>query len=304
MFDGGVCRDLDPSPPRLAAPQGPPELRARARAGRGAAGAGARLRRAADAPSGAARVRATGAAGVLLARGSLGNPWLFEQLLGVGARASPSREEILAELDWVIDSRGRASRRGARHPLPAQVLPLVRRAARRRRAGAPGGAARRCTAALEAARELLRTPEHRLGGRRSELEPAHARRQRCVGMPARVPVHRQGDGGRWRVRARRRAGVRPRGAPPRSSRTATTTTAASATSCRRARTGSTRSRRRPQFKAAGTYPPHSNDQLGDVLEPDDRGPDHRGRRSRSSTRTRPSGCRPGTSRAPRARSRA
>ncbi len=44
----------------------------------------------------------TGADAVLLARGSLGNPWLFEQLLGTRA-AAPGREEILAELDWVID---------------------------------------------------------------------------------------------------------------------------------------------------------------------------------------------------------
>ncbi|MGZ4183144.1 MAG: tRNA dihydrouridine synthase [Solirubrobacteraceae bacterium] len=44
----------------------------------------------------------TGAAGVLLARGSLGNPWLFEQLLGRRS-AEPERDEILAELDWVID---------------------------------------------------------------------------------------------------------------------------------------------------------------------------------------------------------
>jgi tRNA-dihydrouridine synthase B len=44
----------------------------------------------------------TGAAAVLLARGSLGNPWLFEQLLGC-REAGPTREEILAELDWVID---------------------------------------------------------------------------------------------------------------------------------------------------------------------------------------------------------
>jgi nifR3 family TIM-barrel protein len=43
----------------------------------------------------------TGAAGVLLARGSLGNPWLFEQLLGRRS-AEPDRDEILAELDWVI----------------------------------------------------------------------------------------------------------------------------------------------------------------------------------------------------------
>jgi tRNA-dihydrouridine synthase B len=46
----------------------------------------------------------TGAAGVLLARGSLGNPWLFEQLLGIRAEwERPADEEILAELDWVID---------------------------------------------------------------------------------------------------------------------------------------------------------------------------------------------------------
>ena len=43
----------------------------------------------------------TGAAGVLLARGSLGNPWLFEQLLGHRA-VEPDRDEILSELDWVI----------------------------------------------------------------------------------------------------------------------------------------------------------------------------------------------------------
>jgi tRNA-dihydrouridine synthase B len=44
----------------------------------------------------------TGAAAVLLARGSLGNPWLFEQLLG-RRRTEPDRIEILAELDWVIE---------------------------------------------------------------------------------------------------------------------------------------------------------------------------------------------------------
>ena len=44
----------------------------------------------------------TGAAGVLLARGSLGNPWLFEQLLGRRA-GEPDRDEILAELEWVLE---------------------------------------------------------------------------------------------------------------------------------------------------------------------------------------------------------
>jgi nifR3 family TIM-barrel protein len=44
----------------------------------------------------------TGAAGVLLARGSLGNPWLFSELLG-GRDGTPSALEVLDELDWVIE---------------------------------------------------------------------------------------------------------------------------------------------------------------------------------------------------------
>ena len=46
----------------------------------------------------------TGATAVMLARGSLGNPWLFEQLLGARAHAhEPTREEVLDELDWTIE---------------------------------------------------------------------------------------------------------------------------------------------------------------------------------------------------------
>jgi nifR3 family TIM-barrel protein len=44
----------------------------------------------------------TGADGVLLARGSLGNPWLFEQLLG-RRESEPSDNEILEELHWVME---------------------------------------------------------------------------------------------------------------------------------------------------------------------------------------------------------
>jgi tRNA-dihydrouridine synthase B len=44
----------------------------------------------------------TGATAVMLARGSLGNPWLFERLLGLRER-EPTRAEILDELDWVLD---------------------------------------------------------------------------------------------------------------------------------------------------------------------------------------------------------
>jgi len=43
----------------------------------------------------------TGAAAVMLARGSLGNPWLFGQVLGTRIE-DPTRDEILAELHWVM----------------------------------------------------------------------------------------------------------------------------------------------------------------------------------------------------------
>jgi nifR3 family TIM-barrel protein len=45
----------------------------------------------------------SGAAAVMLARGALGNPWLFGRLLGTRA-ADPTPEEILDELEWVIAS--------------------------------------------------------------------------------------------------------------------------------------------------------------------------------------------------------
>ena len=44
----------------------------------------------------------TGAAAVMLARGALGNPWLFERLLG-RRDSEPSRAEVVAELEWVMD---------------------------------------------------------------------------------------------------------------------------------------------------------------------------------------------------------
>jgi nifR3 family TIM-barrel protein len=73
----------------------------------------ARLVQSLDAPviltgglSSAQAVRAgyerTGAAAVMLARGSLGNPWLFGQVLGTRSD-DPTREEVLAELHWVME---------------------------------------------------------------------------------------------------------------------------------------------------------------------------------------------------------
>jgi tRNA-dihydrouridine synthase B len=44
----------------------------------------------------------TGAAAVMLARGSLGNPWRFERLLGL-RQGEPTQHEVIDELRWVID---------------------------------------------------------------------------------------------------------------------------------------------------------------------------------------------------------
>jgi len=46
----------------------------------------------------------TGAEAVMLARGCLGNPWLFQQVLGLrDADDEPTATEVLQELDWTID---------------------------------------------------------------------------------------------------------------------------------------------------------------------------------------------------------
>jgi len=44
----------------------------------------------------------TGVAAVMLARGALGNPWLFAELLGTREQG-PTPAEVLEELDWTID---------------------------------------------------------------------------------------------------------------------------------------------------------------------------------------------------------
>lgn len=55
-----------------------------------------------DAERTLAAFHATKATAVMLARGSLGNPWLFERLLG-NRDEPPSDEEVLSELGWAID---------------------------------------------------------------------------------------------------------------------------------------------------------------------------------------------------------
>jgi tRNA-dihydrouridine synthase B len=45
---------------------------------------------------------ASGADAVMIARGSLGNPWIFEQLTGARV-GSPERDEVIAEMLWVMD---------------------------------------------------------------------------------------------------------------------------------------------------------------------------------------------------------
>jgi tRNA-dihydrouridine synthase B len=75
----------------------------------------------------------SGADAVMLARGSLGNPWLFARLLG-RYEGEPSPDEIAAELHWVIDRAeehlgperaGRYLRKF--YPWYAERLPLTRK---------------------------------------------------------------------------------------------------------------------------------------------------------------------------------
>ncbi len=100
----------------------------------------------------------TGAAAVMLARGSLGNPWRFERLLGT-ARHEPTRAEIAEELRWVIDRAeehlgveraGRYLRKfypwyadddGAHEARPAAARHCPHDGPREGRAGRSGGAA-------------------------------------------------------------------------------------------------------------------------------------------------------------------
>jgi nifR3 family TIM-barrel protein len=61
----------------------------------------------------------TGAGAVMLARGALGNPWLFSRVLGL-REDPPSPDEVLDELDWVIE-------RSAEHLGPERAARYLRK---------------------------------------------------------------------------------------------------------------------------------------------------------------------------------
>jgi tRNA-dihydrouridine synthase B len=93
----------------------------------------------------------TGAAAVMLARGSLGNPWLFEELVG-GRIEQPSADEILDELDWMMDA-------AAEHFGPIRAARWMRKAypwyTDRLGAGKAVQGSLQATDSLEAARAIL-----------------------------------------------------------------------------------------------------------------------------------------------------
>ncbi len=61
----------------------------------------------------------TGCAAVMLARGALGNPWLFEEVLGTRSQA-PDPAEIVAEWLWVLD-------RGVEHLGPERAASYLKK---------------------------------------------------------------------------------------------------------------------------------------------------------------------------------
>ena len=97
----------------------------------------------------------TGAAAVMLARGALGNPWLFEQVLGLREHDA-STDEILTELDWVLDC-------AAEHLGPERAARYLRKFypwyLERLNASKAEQAAFQQTATLDEARALLRALE-------------------------------------------------------------------------------------------------------------------------------------------------
>ncbi|HKP90559.1 MAG TPA: tRNA-dihydrouridine synthase family protein [Thermoleophilaceae bacterium] len=103
----------------------------------------------------------TGADAVMLARGSLGNPWRFERLLGL-RDGEPTRDEVVQELRWVIacaeehlgaDRAGRYLRKF--YPWYAETLGLTRRGAQPLLTAPDTAAARAFLDALTAAPQAV-----------------------------------------------------------------------------------------------------------------------------------------------------
>jgi tRNA-dihydrouridine synthase len=93
----------------------------------------------------------SGADAVMIARGALGNPWIFGELTA-GLTAPPNRDEIVSELLWVIDRAG--EHLGARAaPYLRKFYPwYLQRLGMPRRANAPF----QRTRTLDDARALVR----------------------------------------------------------------------------------------------------------------------------------------------------
>jgi nifR3 family TIM-barrel protein len=101
----------------------------------------------------AAAYERTGADAVMLARGCLGNPWLFERLLGI-RDDEPSVDEVLGELEWVME-------RAVEHMGAERAGRYLRKFypwyVERLGAGRDVQAALQATATVEAARSVIAT---------------------------------------------------------------------------------------------------------------------------------------------------
>ena len=100
-------------------------------------------------------LEASGAEAVMLARGSFGNPWRFERLLGL-RDGEPSQAEVLAELRWVIERAEEhlGTERAGRYlrkfyPWYAERLELPKEAAHELSTAPTTHAARACLERLE-----------------------------------------------------------------------------------------------------------------------------------------------------------